>query len=63
MLADFFTKPLQGHLFSRFRDVLLGRTHIDTLAVATIAPSEERVGIVRTGHDWSQGFKFSEYGH
>jgi hypothetical protein len=32
MLADFFTKPLQGALFRRFRDVLLGYAHVDTLA-------------------------------
>jgi hypothetical protein len=32
MLADFFTKPLQGALFRRFRDVLLGYKHVDTLA-------------------------------
>ena len=24
MLADFFTKPLQGHLFRKFRDVIMG---------------------------------------
>ena len=24
ILADFFTKPLQGELFQRFRDVILG---------------------------------------
>jgi hypothetical protein len=27
MLADFLTKPLQGGLFRRFRDVLLGYKH------------------------------------
>jgi hypothetical protein len=32
MLADFYTKPLQGALFRRFRDVLLGFKHVDTLA-------------------------------
>jgi hypothetical protein len=31
MLADFFTKPLQGALFRPFRDVLLGYKHVDTL--------------------------------
>jgi hypothetical protein len=31
MLADFFTKPLQGSLFRKFRDVVLGYKHIDTL--------------------------------
>jgi hypothetical protein len=32
MLADFFTKPLQGALFRRFRDVLLGYKHVNTLS-------------------------------
>ena len=31
MLADFFTKPLQGALFHRFRDVIMGYKHISTL--------------------------------
>jgi len=30
MLADFFTKPLQGNLFRKFRAVLLGHEHIDS---------------------------------
>lgn len=50
MLGDFFTKPLQGNLFQRFRDVIIGYKHIDTLTSAltstTVTPSplEERVG-------------------
>ena len=31
MLADFFTKPLQGSLFRKFRDVIMGEYHIDSL--------------------------------
>ena len=31
MIADFFTKPLQGNLFRNFRDVILGYVHIQTL--------------------------------
>jgi hypothetical protein len=31
MLADFFTKTLQGNLFCRFRAVLLGHAHVSTL--------------------------------
>ena len=31
MLADFFTKPLQGKLFHKFRDVIMGWKHINTL--------------------------------
>jgi hypothetical protein len=43
MLADFFTKPLQGSLFERFRKVLMGHTHIDTLSPLSLFPTEERV--------------------
>jgi hypothetical protein len=46
MLADFFTKPLQGQLFLKFRDVLLGYKHVRELQKiydATPSP-EERVG-------------------
>jgi hypothetical protein len=31
MLADFFTKPLQGSLFRLFRSVLLGHEHVASL--------------------------------
>jgi hypothetical protein len=45
MLADFLTKPLQGGLFRKFRDVLLGYRHTNTLAetVSHMSPPEERV--------------------
>lgn len=45
MLADFFTKPLQGNLFPKFRDVVLGYKHISSLyneSEQTLA--QERVG-------------------
>ena len=32
MLADFFTKPLQGHLFKKFRDVIMGYVPISSLS-------------------------------
>jgi hypothetical protein len=44
MLADFFTKPLQGSLFRKFRKVILGRKHIDSLKQSKPTPSQERVG-------------------
>ena len=45
MLADFFTsKPLQGALFTTFRDVILGYKHVDSLDLASLAKPEERVG-------------------
>ena len=49
MLADFFTKPLQGNLFKQFKSVLLGHQHIDTLSAAIAEPLEERVGDKRPG--------------
>jgi hypothetical protein len=44
MLADFFTKPLQGALFTKFRDVLLGYEHVDSLTLDPTSMLEERVG-------------------
>ena len=43
MLADFFTKPLQGALFQRFRSILLGHHKVADLVVPP-SPSKERVG-------------------
>ena len=45
MLADYFTKPLQGSLFHRFRDVIMGWKHISTLKEIPVSP-KERVGNV-----------------
>jgi hypothetical protein len=51
MVADFFTKPLQGALFRKFRDVILGYKHMDALAMDLPSPLEERVGETkRSGH-------------
>ena len=44
VLADFFTKPLQGHLFRRFCNVIMGHCHIDTLCHSHDVSTEERVG-------------------
>ena len=45
MLSDFLSKPLQGSLFRKFRDVLLGAAHISTLTVPSDASARpvERV--------------------
>ena len=44
MIADFFTKPLQGSLFKMFRNVILGYEHISVLNVTEgDSISEERV--------------------
>jgi hypothetical protein len=58
MLADFFTKPLQGALFRKFRDVILGYKHIDTLTGFVDAVAQERVGERPTDNDSTA----SEYG-
>jgi hypothetical protein len=50
-LADFFTKPLQGHLFRRFRDVILGHCHVNTLRNDFIFLPEERVEEDRAGSE------------
>ena len=42
MLADFFTKPLQGDRFQRFRDVVMGYKHINTLQESDVT-TQERV--------------------
>ena len=35
MIADFFTKPLQGSLFHKFRDIIVGHKHISDLSDIT----------------------------
>jgi len=45
MLADFFTKPLSGNLFRKFRDVILGYKPVSSLRETTPHDVEERVGI------------------
>ena len=46
MLSDFFTKPLQGNLFNKFRNVLMGWEDVSTLQrnKTNDNDSEERVG-------------------
>ena len=55
MLADYFTKPLQGKLFHMFREVIMGWKHIDTLKeVIKDDPSslfKERVGGLNISND------------
>ena len=43
MIADFYSKPLQGALFRMFRDIILGHVHTSSLHSITKLPSEERV--------------------
>ena len=42
MIVDYFTKPLQGALFQRFRDIIMGYTH-PSLLESSLAPLQERV--------------------
>jgi hypothetical protein len=55
MLADFFTKPLQGGVFRRLRDVVMGHSHTDVLK--TFAPDvpQERVGDRTNEHGDNDG--------
>jgi hypothetical protein len=48
MLADFFTKPLQGSLFRTLRDVIMGYKDIDSLISFAF---EERVENEEIGED------------
>ena len=43
MLADYFTKPLQGNLFRRFRQVIMGYVHINDLLLDPDFLLKERV--------------------
>ena len=37
-------KPLQGSLFRKCREVVMGREHIDSLKEQPLSPSQEHVG-------------------
>ena len=61
MLADFLTKPLQGSLFRKLRDVILGYRHFDTLLEdLKSSPSKERVGKGNLGADVNGNEKFED---
>lgn len=44
MLGDFYTKALQGSLFNKFRNVIMGYSKITTIMPPNISQFEERVG-------------------
>ena len=52
MAADFFTKPLQGAIFKKLCDIVMGRNPISSLKIAPSTPMpEDRVGEpAKTGH-------------
>ena len=45
MIADFFTKPLQGALFIKFRDVTLGHKPVSSIILDEGSSSKERVEV------------------
>ena len=51
MIADFFTKPLQGDMFRKSRDIFLGYKHIITLHEQDEDSSYQE----RAGKDVSEG--------
>ncbi len=51
MLADFFAKPLQGSLFNRMRDVIMGVKHVNSLKDELPPSAKERVeNSMRSAH-------------
>ena len=44
MLADFFTKPLQGNLFRQLRAIIMGHQHVQELKLIATSKIKERVG-------------------
>ena len=44
ILADFYTKPLQGSLFRKFRYVIMGLKHIRILKMGATLSDQECVG-------------------
>ena len=46
ILADFFTKPLQGKVFTRFRDMIMGIIPVAPIEDPSLShtPAQERVG-------------------
>ena len=45
MLADFLSKPLQGTLFRKFRDILMGHVGVDALEIDTITTPTCKEGV------------------
>ena len=45
MIVDFFTKPLTGKLFHRFRDIIMGNESLESLDDNSFS-TKERVRIV-----------------
>jgi hypothetical protein len=48
MVADFFTKPLQGRLFKKLRRIIMGMDPISSLNLDDLSLSKERVGSAKS---------------
>ena len=57
MLADYFTKPLQGRMFKLFRDVIMGYRPLEDLLLEI--PKKERVGNVSNSYKTEKVFEIS----
>ena len=44
MIADFFTKPIQGNLYRKLSAVVMGEVDMDTFMESYIPATKERVG-------------------
>ena len=47
MIADFFTKPLQGGLFKRLKEVIMGHVSVEEFKAPMSAAPKEHVGTNR----------------
>jgi len=45
IVADYFTKPIQGSLFEKLRDVIMGYTHPSSLHISSSSPGEDHIEI------------------
>ena len=54
MLADYFTKALQGSLFVKYRNIIMGYTHIDEILCDKLYPLKERVGNLKKNRNVSE---------
>jgi len=48
MIADFFTKPLQGRRFQILRDIILNRGNISVSQYRSVLGNSEKNNIVET---------------
>ena len=47
MFTDFLTKSIQGALFAKFRDVIMGRKHVYTLQMGPPSTKEHVGNVVK----------------